>query len=178
MLTVQIGSYGLGLALQGEGEDLAFSHGGDSRGYHSFLFAYARRGQGVAVMTNGENGSSLYQEILRSVALAYDWPSLKPSVFDPAHLPAEALSLYAGRYVFNNALPTTVTVEDDHLKMVGDDGRTFLWYPYSDRHFIDMLSGWELELIRSEQHEVTGAVIAVGNVKLRGERVDASPTQP
>ena len=44
MLTAQIGSYSLGLALQGEGKNLAFCHGGDNRGYHNFFFAYAGRG--------------------------------------------------------------------------------------------------------------------------------------
>jgi CubicO group peptidase (beta-lactamase class C family) len=173
MLRAHIGSYGLGFALQGEGENLAFSHGGDSRGYHNFLFAFARRGQGVAVMTNAENGSSLYQEILRSVAIVYDWSVLQPSVINPAQLPTETLNRYTGRYIFNNALPTIVTIEDDHLKMVGDDGRTFLWYPDSEDHFIDSYSGWELEIIVNEQNEVTGAFIAIGGIKLRGEKKES-----
>ncbi len=173
MLTVQIGSYGLGLAVQGEGKNLAFSHGGDNRGYHNFLFAYARRGQGVAVMTNAQNGSYIYQEILRSVAIVYDWPDFKPSVISPIHIPFETLNSYTGRYIFNNVLPAEVTIENDHLKMEGDDGRIFLWYPDSNNHFIDTMTGWELEFILDEANEVTGALIAMGEgVRLRGEKID------
>lgn len=173
MLTAQIGSYGLGLALQGEGENLAFSHGGDNQGYHNFLFAYAGRGQGVAVMTNAQNGSYLYQEILRSVAIVYDWPDLKPSVITPIQLPAETLSRYTGRYIFNNTLPVEVTIEKGHLKMLGDDGRIFLLYPFSDNHFIDTMTGWELEFTFNESKEVTGALIGLGEeFKLRGLKVD------
>jgi CubicO group peptidase (beta-lactamase class C family) len=172
MLTVHVGSYGLGLALQGQGEDLAFSHGGDIEGYHNFLFAYARRGQGVAVMTNAQNGSYLYQEILRSVAIAYDWPHLKPSVVRPVQLPVETLNGYAGRYVFNEILPVQVTVEDDHLRMVGDDGRVFVWYPDSDHHFIDTVTGWELEFVFDEKNAVTGAVIGMSGAGLRGEKIE------
>jgi CubicO group peptidase (beta-lactamase class C family) len=173
MLTVHIGSYGLGLALQGEGENLAFSHGGDIRGYHNFLFAYARRGQGVAVMINAQNGSYLYQEILRSVAIVYDWPDLKPSVISPVQLPLETLNSYTGRYIFNNVLPVEVTIENDHLKMEGDDGRIFLCYPDSDNHFIDIMTGWELKFIFNEENEVTGAFITLaGDAGFRGEKID------
>jgi CubicO group peptidase (beta-lactamase class C family) len=174
MLTVHIGSHGLGLALQGEGENLAFSHGGDNRGYHNFLFAYARRGQGVAVMTNAQNGSYLYQEILRSVAIVYDWPDLKPSVISPIQLPVETLNSYTGRYIFNRVLPVEVTIENEHLKMQGDDGRIFLWYPDSDNHFIDTITGWKLRFIFDEKNKVVGAFIAmVGEAGgFRGEKVD------
>jgi CubicO group peptidase (beta-lactamase class C family) len=178
MLTVHVGSYGLGVALQGEGENLAFSHGGDIRGYHNFMFAYAKRGQGVAVMTNAQNGSYLYQEILRSVAMVYDWPHLKPSVFSPIQIPTEKLDSLTGRYVFNNVLPAEVTIENDHLRMEGDDGRIFWWYPESDNHFIDINSGWELEFIFGEDNEVTGAIVAMGNTELKGERIDDGDVVP
>jgi len=178
MLTVHVGSYGLGVALQGEGENLAFSHGGDIRGYHNFMFAYAKRGQGVAVMTNAQNGSYLYQEILRSVAMVYDWPHLKPSVISPIQIPTEKLDSLTGRYVFNNVLPAEVTIENDHLRMEGDDGRIFWWYPESDNHFIDINSGWELEFIFGEDNEVTGAIVAMGNTELKGERIDDGDVVP
>lgn len=173
MLTGHIGSYGLGLALQGEGENLAFSHGGNNRGYNNFFFAYAKRGQGMAVMTNAQNGIYLYEEILRSAAIVYDWPLLKPSVISPVQLPVETLNRYTGRYIFNNALGTEVIIENSHLKMVGDDGRIFLWYPDSDNHFIDTITGWELEFIFDEENEVTGAFIGMGEaIRLRGEKID------
>lgn len=172
MLSVHIASYGLGLALQGEGDDLAFSHGGDVEGYHNFMFAYARRGQGVVVMTNAQNGSYLYQEILRSVAIAYDWPHLQPSVIRPLQLPVETLDGLTGRYVFNEVLPVQVTVEDDHLKMVGGDGRIFAWYPESEQQFIDTVTGWQLEFVFDQNNAVAGAVIDVGGARLRGEKID------
>jgi CubicO group peptidase (beta-lactamase class C family) len=173
MLTVQIGSQGLGFLLQGEGDSLSFSHGGDVRGYHNFLFAYARQGNGVAVMTNAERGTALYPEILRAVALVYDWPDLKPVVMKPIPLSRETMNKYTGRYIFNNVLPTNVIVEKDHLKMTGDDGRIFLWYPDSDNHFYDFYTGWELKFFFDEENKVTGALLSMGGeMGLRGEKVD------
>ena len=124
-------------------------------------------------MTNAQNGIYLYEEILRSAAIVYDWPLLKPSVISPVQLPVETLNRYTGRYIFNNALGTEVIIENSHLKMVGDDGRIFLWYPDSDNHFIDTITGWELEFIFDEENEVTGAFIGMGEaIRLRGEKID------
>ncbi|UCC85208.1 MAG: serine hydrolase [Gemmatimonadota bacterium] len=173
MITGHIGDYGLGLILQGEGEDLAFSHGGDNAGYGSFFFAYARRGQGVAVMTNAQNGHYLYNEILRSVGIVYDWPDLKPSVIEPIQLPVETLNRYTGRYLWNNALGAEITIDNDHLRMEGDDGRIFLLYADSDNHFYDLYSGWELKFIFDEENEVTGAFLVIGGeTVIRGEKTD------
>jgi CubicO group peptidase (beta-lactamase class C family) len=172
MLTGQIGSQGLGLFLQGQGDSIAFSHGGDVRGYHNFVFAYASQGEGVAVMTNAERGSALYPEILRAVALVYDWSDLKPAVIEPIQIPSETMKAYTGRYIFNEVLPTNVIVEKNHLKMTGDDGRIFLWYPDSDNHFYDLNTGWELEFLFDENNKVTGAFIAMGGqMGLKAEKV-------
>jgi CubicO group peptidase (beta-lactamase class C family) len=172
MLTAQMGSYGLGFFIQGEGEDLAFSHGGDNQTFHNYLFAYAGRGQGVAIMTNGEKGSYLYPEILRAVGIVYDWSALKPSVIVPIGLSAEMASKYIGRYVFNEVLPVNLTHEDDHLRMLGDDGRVFLWYPDSENHFIDTITGWELEFVFDENDEVTAALLHIDATAMRGEKTD------
>jgi CubicO group peptidase (beta-lactamase class C family) len=174
MLTGQMGDYGLGLILQGEGEDLAFSHGGDNAGYGSFFFAYARRGQGVAVMTNSENGHYLYNEILRSVGVVYDWPGLKPSVIKPLQLTQEALNGYTGRYLWNKALVAEITIENGHLRMEGDDGRVFLFYADSDNHFYDLYSGWELSFVFDEENEVTGALLSIAaEAVIRGEKTSS-----
>ena len=106
------------------------------------------------------------------MAIAYDWPHLQPSVINPVQLPVETLNGFTGRYVFNEVLPVQVTVEDDHLGMVGDDGRIFVWYPVSDQHFIDTVSGWELEFVFDKNGAVTGAVIEIGGARLAGEKTD------
>jgi CubicO group peptidase (beta-lactamase class C family) len=170
MLTVQIGSYGLGFFLQGEDENLAFSHGGDNGGYHNYLFAYAKRGQGVAVMTNGGRGSYLYPEILRSVGIVYDWPALKPSVIVPVELPMKTLTRYTGRYVFGDIRYAEITIDDSHLRMEGDDGRIFVWYPDSENHFIDTVTGWQLEFIFDEDDEVIGALLHINGTAMRAEK--------
>lgn len=71
-------AYGLGLNLHGRGRSLSFGHSGINQGYRALAVMYPHTGQGVVIMTNGENGLPLYNEILRGVAVAYDWPGNKP----------------------------------------------------------------------------------------------------
>ncbi len=72
MLTVQKGYYGLGIGLGKKGENFSFSHGGGNEGFKCYLVAYPEKGQGAAIMTNSDSGSTLYVEILRSVANEYN----------------------------------------------------------------------------------------------------------
>jgi hypothetical protein len=41
------------------------------------LYGYTPHGQGIVVMTNGDNGAALIDEILTSVANEYGWPEFQ-----------------------------------------------------------------------------------------------------
>ena len=74
MLTPQIEDRGLGPVVLDEGDDLFyFLHPGANEGYRNYLVAYPERGQGVIIMTNGDNGEALSDEIKRSVSIEYGW---------------------------------------------------------------------------------------------------------
>ena len=74
MLTPQIENRGLGPLLYDEGGDLFyFMHPGANDGYMSVLVAYPQRGQGVVIMTNGDNGDALWRELLNGVSVEYGW---------------------------------------------------------------------------------------------------------
>ena len=74
MLTPQIEGRGLGPVLDDDGGDLFyFLHPGANDGYQNYLIAYPERGQGVVIMTNGDNGEALYNEIKNGVSAEYGW---------------------------------------------------------------------------------------------------------
>lgn len=74
MLTHQIDDRGLGPLVYDDGGDLFyFMHPGANDGYKSVLVAYPQRGQGVVILTNGDNGDLLWREILNSVSIEYGW---------------------------------------------------------------------------------------------------------
>src|SRR5262249_55780089 len=78
MLTPVRGDYGLGFGIQGSGDSLRFEHGGSNEGFKCQLVAFASRGQGAVVMTNGDLGGLLAHDILRAVARIYGWPAYQP----------------------------------------------------------------------------------------------------
>ena len=74
MLTPQIDDRGLGPVVHDDGGDLFyFMHPGANDGYKSVLVVYPQRGQGVVILTNGDNGDALWREILNSVSIEYGW---------------------------------------------------------------------------------------------------------
>jgi CubicO group peptidase (beta-lactamase class C family) len=74
MLTPQTEGRGMDFELGDDGGDLFyFLHPGANYGYKSILVAYPERGQGVVIMTNGDNGELLRREILNSVSVEYGW---------------------------------------------------------------------------------------------------------
>ena len=59
MVTVQKGSYGLGLGLDGSGPSATFGHGGSNAGFKCQMTAFVEGGRGAVVMTNGDQGGRL-----------------------------------------------------------------------------------------------------------------------
>jgi hypothetical protein len=53
-----------------------FTHGGSNWGFRCTLIAHLRKGYGVAVMTNGDNGAPVAAELVERVAAAYRWDML------------------------------------------------------------------------------------------------------
>ena len=78
---VGVGPYGVGLAVDQRGEGWYFSHGGSNWGFQADIVGHLRKGYGIAIMTNGDRGRALINEIEARVAAAYDWDTLdKPLV--------------------------------------------------------------------------------------------------
>jgi CubicO group peptidase (beta-lactamase class C family) len=98
MLTPVMNGFGLGLKVDGEDAALSFSHGGSNMGYQNTLFAYAGRGDGAVVMTNGANGAELAEAVLHALADEYRWPSRRPIARQALPLTPAAQERFAGRY--------------------------------------------------------------------------------
>ncbi|UFH56871.1 serine hydrolase [Spirosoma sp. KNUC1025] len=106
MLTKHLGSIGLGPALRKDGDSLIFSHSGANEGFRCMLVAHARRGEGVVIMTNSDNGMEVAQELLNSVSVAYGWDFSKPMQlkrFALSTAQAESMlgSYQRDRYIFD-----------------------------------------------------------------------------
>jgi CubicO group peptidase (beta-lactamase class C family) len=73
---VGVGPFAVGLTIDKRGEGWYFSHGGSNWGFRGDIVGHLRKGYGVAILTNGDNGTALINEIEARVAAAYHWDSL------------------------------------------------------------------------------------------------------
>ncbi len=126
MLKVQKGEYGLGFMIEGDGAALRFGHGGSNEGFKCNFVMFRESGDGIVVMTNGDNGANLANELVRGAADLYSWPALRAETRKAVTLPAAELAKYAGTFEFSGQFNGV------QLRVAFEDGR--LWgYPPGDR---------------------------------------------
>jgi CubicO group peptidase (beta-lactamase class C family) len=141
MLTPQPGSLiGLGLAIIEMDGWTRFEHPGWNEGYHSLLCGYTGTGQGVAWMTNGENGKLLGQEVMRGLARVYGWPGFEPQVQAVAR-PNPANARYEGRYWLPEEPDWGAAVFQEGDRLFWEDvpdGLSYELYPSSETVFFTL----------------------------------------
>ena len=133
MLTAVKGRQGLGPGVGGSDKQPYFTHGGANEGYRCELMAYDS-GDGVVIMTNGDNGGQLASEIERSVAREYGWPDFQPKERTVTAVDPKVLDTYAGVYQ-SDAGAFTVTREDQQLFVQLTGQPKFPAFPNGDGRF-------------------------------------------
>jgi hypothetical protein len=157
MLTAGMGHWGLGLEIGGSDANLYFAHGGDNAGFHNNFVLYEKSGNGFVVMTNGDNGNLLADEIMHSVANEYSWADFRPTVRASIHVDPKVLATYAGSYESKD-FNLVVTVENGQL-MVRAHGQTFPLYAENETRFFFTVSPEDLDFVKDEQGNVTSLVL-------------------
>lgn len=114
MLTRVKGQYGLGIEVDKADALPTFSHGGSNRGFRASLFAFGTTGQGAVIMTNGDAGGALADDIMRSIARAYGWNDWKVTEKEVAAVDPAIYSAYAGDYQLDG-MKIVVTREGERL---------------------------------------------------------------
>jgi CubicO group peptidase (beta-lactamase class C family) len=173
MLTVEKNGDGLGVFLQGTGRTLLFNHGGRDDGFDASLNAFAESGQGLVVMINANDNSSMMNRIVGFVAKKYDWPALASSYVPPVAsaqlLPPAQLAVYTGRYELSN---------NNMLTLVAVNGRLFTTSSgLPDEEFVDIGGGRFASMDRDSRlgfvRDAAGAITAL--TWTRGDNTRTAP---
>jgi CubicO group peptidase (beta-lactamase class C family) len=172
MLTPFVSStMGLGLALQKQGDTVYFSHGGANEGFRCYLIAHKDKGYGAAIMTNSDNGGSLYTEILRGIAAAYNWENFLPEEVEIIELALEKTDTFKGRYLISLDEVVTVTADEGRVFLAGTYDEKSEIFPVSEKEFVGPEAGARFTFALDDQGAVTDLKIKVGNRIQKAKRI-------
>jgi CubicO group peptidase (beta-lactamase class C family) len=164
MLTAQKNEVGLGPFVGGTGRNFHFGHGGANEGFHSELVMYPELGVGAAVMTNGDGGPILIQEVLRALAAEYGWPDHGAEHVPALTLDAKTIAGLVGTYLLGVGPDVPARVEQD-------SGRLMLrvqqipeqeLIPKSDTSFVMSSLGWQVTFTRDASGRATAISVNPG----------------
>ncbi|MCG8329206.1 MAG: serine hydrolase [Chitinophagales bacterium] len=88
---------GLGIFINKKKDQVYFGHGGWNEGFSSELIAHKEKGYGVVVMINS-NHPDFISELVRSVALTYEWADYVPR-YKKLETDGDLISEFTGRYM-------------------------------------------------------------------------------
>jgi len=77
---VGVGRYAIGVAIDQRGDGWYFTHSGSNWGYRAWMTGHVRKGYGVVIMANSDNGMALLSQIADRIEKAYNWDSLREPI--------------------------------------------------------------------------------------------------
>lgn len=108
------GMAALGLFIENQNGEKYIQHSGANRGFRGKFYAGLSNGKGVVIMVNGTN-TEIIEEIIRSVALVYDWPGFdKLESSSELSITEADLKRYVGTYTLNKR-EVIISLEDGRL---------------------------------------------------------------
>jgi CubicO group peptidase (beta-lactamase class C family) len=112
----------LGVFVARKGDSKYFSHNGGNEGFTCTYVGSLDKGEGVAIMTNSDNGAIL-EEIVNSVAAVYGWKDYyQPVIKNVVEVSESVLEKYVGKY------------ETEGMKIsIKKSGKDLLVNPFGDQ---------------------------------------------
>jgi hypothetical protein len=129
-------------------------------------------------MTNGDQGSNLYQEILRSLSTEYGWKDFKPREKAVASISEEIYESYTGTYEFNQVRQIKITKEERRLFadpiFVNPTGYAKCEiYPESETEFFMTQQTDQIITFRKDiEGKVTGLILEYRGRKMKAAKLD------
>ena len=176
MLTRQKANWGLGVSVEDSGAALRFGHSGSNRGFRAELVMLPAVGKGAVVLTNGDRGSGIIEELLQSIAAEYHWPGYQQVEREVIALGATELDGLVGEYLTpgpgNQPIVIAVSREGERLvfEVTGFVPKTELYPAGGDSFFT--ISGSDVFFKRNRAGQ--GETISLAR-QIEGKRTSGGP---
>ena len=161
MLTRGMGNWGLGLEIGGTDAAPWFSHGGVNEGFVNIFYMFEKNGDGAFIMTNGDTGGRIGDELIHSIAAEYNWPDLRPVARAAVHVDPKIVEPCAGKYAITPTVDIDITLENGQLTWQGPHGPKFPLYAESDSKFFLLVAppNSSIEFRKDQQGKVTAMLV-------------------
>lgn len=156
MLTPQLNSMGIGFFLEGQRNVTAFSHGGANAGFRAHVFAHTQTGDGVAIMTNSDNGGELIDEIMNRISEIYQWSEITPLNKKIVTMPVKLHHSIIGHYKVSTPFEATLVITEKEGQFMVNMGSYVVneqFFPESIKQLFS-ISGMSLFLHTNREGEV------------------------
>ena len=155
MLTPQVAVHGLGPVVNGQGSDLEISHKGRTDGFTCGFVSFPHLKKGAVVMINAGNEAAFVDDLLRSVACEYQWPSYNVVTKTTIALTDAELDQYVGRYGWcdqpNDIYDLIIFKKDNALFWtIGMASNASRLYPEAEGRFFLLDTGYDVVFNREE----------------------------
>ncbi|NNF35582.1 MAG: beta-lactamase family protein [Saprospiraceae bacterium] len=138
--------HGHGPGISGEGEDFAFGHGGKNAGFTCNMFASAKKGYGMIIMSGSDGARPVIDAVQRAIAEHYGWEWEQPEVIEIVVISNDQLQNYSGKYLYRPAsITASVDVDNEKLKVTIPSGDVYFFHHLGDHLFIDVSDGTRLQ---------------------------------
>jgi hypothetical protein len=140
------------------------------------FIGFVETGQGAVVMTNGDMGDALLQEIVRSIARVYGWEQFRTGEKTIVSIDSSTLQSFTGQYRLESSggNPTlTISLNDGSLQARLPNwvsARTL--YATAPNRFFMLESGAELTFELNGTNRASAVVLSGGGPPTRAIRVE------
>jgi CubicO group peptidase (beta-lactamase class C family) len=129
-----------GFILNRTGDDIAITHYGGNAGYRTGMTISLTSGNGLAYLTNSDNGGALGNELLLSASQVYNWHHFEQTNVQRKQVSSEVLKGLAGKYKWNDQIDLSITF-DENNNLIS------LFFPNGDEYQLTPIRGDELDFI-------------------------------
>jgi hypothetical protein len=161
--------YGLGFESHGIGKSARFGHPGANAGFQADFIMY-RGGQGVAIMTNSDNGLQLIAEIVSSIGSVYGWNEYRTKEKAIFAMAPASYERFVGRYDLQGTL-LTVQQSGGALFIRGFPGPAIRLYPESPSTFFMTNQDLDITFNGNAPGKAPGLLIRQNGITTAAKRV-------
>jgi CubicO group peptidase (beta-lactamase class C family) len=159
---------GLGFfAAGGIGDGFHFFHNGGNEGFVSFMRFYPHIGKGAVIMLNSEE-FDLIREVMRAIALEYEWTDAFPQ--EKTIVTLSQIDLYSGVYLTKSGLQFKIISHDGNLLLQCGQQPSLQFFPTSELEFFAKAVNTSILFEKDDTDSIVSMTLSQADQQIKAKR--------